>query len=139
MSSRTKPFFVTRPVRFQCTGCGRCCFGDPETHYIELLRGERQRISKHLGISEQEFSQQYTCDDGIRINAQGRCMFLNEQQQCDIYQVRPLQCRTYPYWPEIMHRRSCWEAEASRCEGIDRGKEVAASLIRSQLALFDSK
>ena len=137
----TEPFFVIQPVRFECTGCGRCCHGDPATHYIELLAGDRQRISQYLGISEQTFSRQYTVTDqdvgeGIRINHQGRCVFLNERGQCDIYPVRPLQCASYPFWPEIMHNRSSWKAEAPRCEGIGRGEPLEASRVFEQLRLF---
>lgn len=30
----------------------------------------------------------------------------------------PMQCRTYPFWPEPLTSRHDWEAEALRCEGI---------------------
>jgi Fe-S-cluster containining protein len=67
------------------------------------------------------------------IMPKGRCVFLDEQMRCRIYKVRPLQCRTYPFWPELMNPRA-WRAEAHRCEGIDRGAVVSLARIRAELA-----
>lgn len=45
------------------------------------------------------------------------CVFLGDDLKCSIYDARPLQCRTYPYWPRIMHSRETWEAEKVVREG----------------------
>lgn len=39
------------------------------------------------------------------------CIFLGEDNRCTIYEARPLQCRTYPYWPRMMMSRDEWLAE----------------------------
>ena len=53
-----------------------------------------------------------------------------------VYPVRPLQCRTYPFWPEVLASRQAWQREARRCEGINRGRAVPAGRIRRQLKCF---
>jgi Fe-S-cluster containining protein len=48
------------------------------------------------------------------------CVFLDAATNaCSIYPVRPLQCSTYPWWPEIM-AASNWAVEQQHwCEGIE--------------------
>ncbi len=62
----------------------------------------------------------------------GRCEFLGNDNRCRIYAVRPRQCRTYPFWPELM-TPGAWRAEAARCEGIGRGGVVPLAHVRVQL------
>ena len=40
---------------------------------------------------------------------------------CGIYPVRPLQCRTWPFWPENLVTESAWKRAARGCPGMDRG------------------
>ena len=46
------------------------------------------------------------------------CIFL-EDKLCSIYKVRPVQCATYPWWPELMDP-AAWQQEGKEvCEGFD--------------------
>ena len=127
---------LLRNLRFECTGCGRCCTGGG-SYVVEVNRAEQRRIQQHLGISWPWFRRRYVFrfDDETEslIMPKGRCVFLDERMRCRIYKVRPLQCRTYPFWPELMNPRA-WRAEAHRCEGIDRGAVVSLTRIRAELA-----
>ena len=127
------------PLRFKCTGCGRCCSGDPD-YYVFLTAVESERIRRRLGLTRDWFKRRYLrrTPQGERvINNQGggRCVFLDKDNRCRIYSVRPLQCRTYPFWPEVLRSRAVWRAEAKRCEGIDRGQVVPVARIRALLAM----
>lgn len=42
----------------------------------------------------------------------GGCVFLDPFGQCSVYPVRPVQCRTYPFWPSLVDARDDWEGEA---------------------------
>ncbi len=126
-------------IHFQCTGCGRCCFGNDD-HFIHVNDEEAERIRSHLGISWDWFRRRYQvrldhgAGWGVRLQ-DGRCVFLDSDLRCSIYAVRPTQCRTYPYWPEVLRSRGSWRAEAKRCEGIGRGDSVDVRLIENQLRL----
>lgn len=50
----------------------------------------------------------------------GACIFLQEDH-CQIYLVRPLQCRTFPFWPENLKSSFRWKQLKSYCPGIDEG------------------
>ena len=47
------------------------------------------------------------------------CIFLENGKLCSVYDLRPVQCRTFPYWPEVMESRETWNTEKLECEGID--------------------
>ena len=46
------------------------------------------------------------------------CVFLKDKK-CLVYEARPRQCRTFPWWPEQLTSKKEWEEEAARCEGIN--------------------
>lgn len=59
--------------------------------------------------------------------AQARdCIFLQSDNTCSIHQVRPLQCSTYPWWPDLMIQEEwVWErgepvswADCSACGSL---------------------
>ena len=49
-----------------------------------------------------------------------RCIFLDaESNLCTVHEQRPLQCSTYPWWPDLMDP-AAWAGERTRiCEGIE--------------------
>jgi spermidine synthase len=70
----------------------------------------------------------------------GACVFL-KGRLCSVYEARPTQCRTYPFWPEVMSPLG-WLRESARCEGIGRqdvpatpDAAAAISAVQSDLAL----
>src|SRR5690606_11919538 len=50
-------------------------------------------------------------------DAQGRGL-------CAVYERRPLQCRTFPWWPENLRSEAAWKRVAKGCEGVGRGNIV---------------
>lgn len=39
---------------------------------------------------------------------------------CSLYSVRPVQCRTWPFWPENLENREAWDGLKEECPGIDK-------------------
>lgn len=63
------------------------------------------------------------------------CVFLKENK-CQLYDVRPTQCRTFPWWPSLLKSQADWEAAARYCEGIShQAPVVEAEQINTQLSL----
>ncbi|MEW6330869.1 MAG: YkgJ family cysteine cluster protein, partial [Pseudomonadota bacterium] len=94
--------------RFACTGCGQCCTGRG-SYVIEVSRREQERIRRFLGIGRDWLRRRYVFrfDDereSVRMHANGDCVFLDAGRRCRIYAVRPAQCRSYPFWPELARR-----------------------------------
>ena len=62
----------------------------------------------------------------------GACPFL-QGKACGVYEGRPSQCRTWPFWPENMNART-WSREIrSFCPGVDQGKLYTPEEIRDPL------
>jgi len=125
-------------LRFECTGCGACCTGGAD-HYVETNATERAAIRAFLKLSSAWFRRRYLVrvdadTTGIRLERNGRCPFLGTDNRCRIYSVRPRQCRTYPWWPELVENKRDWTEEARRCEGMNRGTVVPLRTIERSLA-----
>ena len=116
-------------LAFECAECGQCCSG-PEEGYVWIGEQEIHDAAAVLGMSEQEFVQQYTRLVGRRISLTEKpvsvdCVFLEEDgegvKHCQIYQARPVQCRTWPFWSMNLGSDNSWAQAGERCLGINRG------------------
>lgn len=124
MSNSSK--FYEKGLRFECQGSGNCCTSHGEFGYVFLTIEDRRRFAKHLGISTAAFTRKYcSLKDGVwHLNEDPKnpdCMFL-KNKRCSVYAARPTQCRTWPFWPEVMNPKS-WKSEvASFCPGVGQGR-----------------
>jgi Fe-S-cluster containining protein len=124
-------------LRFTCEPeCGACCTQHEDYAYVYLVGDDVERLARHLGISQVEFRERYTIlDDGnlaLKID-RPECPFL-EGWRCGVYEARPRQCRTFPFWPETLRSRSSWERLRGFCPGISRGERHSLEVIQRHLA-----
>lgn len=132
------PWYV-EGVRFECTACGRCCKNHGEGYeYVFSTRVERRLIASRLGMSARAFEAKYTerVAGSLSFISKGQaCVFLDEAGQCSIYDLRPKQCRTFPFWPELLDSEGAWERDvASFCPGVGQGDLHDVNEIRRRLA-----
>lgn len=125
-------------IRFECQGSGQCCVSRDGYGYVYMTKEDRIRMAKELGIPTGQFTKKYCkSEDGIYSlidGEEGRCQFLVDSK-CSIYQGRPTQCRTWPFWPEVMNAK-VWKKEvASYCPGVDKGRIWSKKDIQEQLEL----
>ena len=100
--------------------------------------GPRSRaLTAGLGMSTAQFTRRYCAKtDGhwhIR-DAPGalECRFLSGKR-CTVYDARPTQCRTWPFWPEVMHAKA-WQREVAKfCPGVGKGRLWSVDEIRAVL------
>jgi Fe-S-cluster containining protein len=110
---------------FKCTGCGKCCSGPPG--YVWVTVEEMEAMAAALKISMEEFTRQYVRRRNNRYaliekkTPQGNydCVFLEGGKMCRVYEARPTQCRTFPFWPENLTSEEAWMLAAHECEGIN--------------------
>lgn len=125
-------------VQFECQGSGRCCVSRDEYGYVYMTKSDRIRMAQSLDLPTREFTKQYcTKEEGVWHligGEEGRCIFL-EGKQCGVYHGRPTQCRTWPFWPEVMNAKT-WKKEVKTfCPGVDKGRTWSKEEIEEQLAL----
>ncbi len=134
----TKAPWWDKGIRFECQGSGKCCVSHEGYGYVYMTTEDRVRMAKTLNLSTDEFTRQYcTQDEGVYHlvdGAEGRCHFL-EGRRCGIYDGRPTQCRTWPFWPEVMGAKTWNKEVAAFCPGVGKGKLWSKKEIREQLAI----
>lgn len=113
-------------LKFACTQCGNCCTGPPG--YVFCTPEEVAKIAAFLGREDGGLTKDELRRVGPRLSLterkNGDCVFLKERDGkriCGIYPVRPLQCRTWPYWDSNLESRAAWRSASKTCPGIDRG------------------
>ena len=130
MTRRTKPSnaqavhpWYAGGLRFQCVRCGRCCTGPPG--YVWLDKTEVSRIARFLKATPSEFERQYCRRVLWRLSLiehpNGDCVFLTPAG-CRIYPLRPAQCKSFPFWDDLLRSPEAWQALKARCPGVGKGK-----------------
>lgn len=111
-------------LRFKCTGCGKCCTGEPGVVWV--TEEEMIVMAELLSISVELFRRRYIrfMDNRFALiekkisDTQYDCIFLKDNK-CSVYQARPIQCRTYPWWTQNLNSQESWDLAAQECEGIN--------------------
>jgi len=123
-------------LHFACQGCGRCCGGAPG--YVWVDTEDLAAIAAHLGMTAKEFRGRYVRRlwRGLSLKEKSNydCVLLDSGGRCVAYEVRPLQCRTWPFWPTNLVSREAWAAAGRRCPGIGSGPLYRLEQIEALLA-----
>lgn len=127
-------------LSFTCTQCGNCCTGGPG--YVWVSDVELTRLAEHLGLSEEQTLRRYCRKVGGRLSLKEHrtegglydCIFLATERRrrsdgsdrtvrtCSVYAVRPLQCRTWPFWDGLLASPAAWERARRSCPGMGHGR-----------------
>ncbi|MCP4594355.1 MAG: YkgJ family cysteine cluster protein [bacterium] len=127
-------------LAFECTQCGNCCSGPPG--YVWVTKKEIRAIARFLGRTDEWLSAAQLRRVRFRYSLterpDGDCVFLKRDGDlvgCTIYPVRPLQCRTWPFWSYNLTSEQAWNRSTETCPGINRGRRhdfVSIEDIRTQ-------
>ncbi len=107
-------------IKFSCQGCGGCCSGEPG--YVWLNQDEINAIAQELQISTIDFIQKYTRNIQGKISLIEKpnydCIFL-DNNRCKIYNARPVQCSTYPFWKISLTNPNDFKDATCNCPGVN--------------------
>ena len=159
--SSSDPWYA-EGLKFTCTQCGNCCTGGPG--FVWISQDEIGRLAEFLKLSSQEVISRYCRKIGGRVSLKERkmpngnydCVFLQEipptagakelgegeripikRRGCAIYPVRPLQCRTWPFWDSNLGSPKAWDIASKKCPGMNQGSR---KFTRAEIeALRDAK
>jgi Fe-S-cluster containining protein len=139
MSKSSKPFY-SEGLRFSCTRCSECCRIDPG--FVFLRKKDTEILVSALKMKYNDFVTAY-CRwvpwlGGIerlslKEKANYDCIFW--EKGCSVYEARPLQCRTFPFWPSMLDSANSWDVMT--CPGMGKGtlhtlEEIELSLARQR-------
>jgi hypothetical protein len=79
-----------------------------------------------LGLSVDDFEARFVRQVGRRKSLiefdNGDCVFLDTKTRgCKVYQARPLQCRTWPFWDSNLKTEADWKYTCGVCPGSGQG------------------
>ena len=124
-------------LRFECTRCGNCCTGSPGT--VLVNDEEIAALAVRLELGDEEFRSRYTrvLYDGT-VSLQEKpdydCVFYSRSEGCLVYEDRPRQCRTWPFWGSNLETSASWAREATGCPGMNRGRLYTLEEIEETIA-----
>jgi Fe-S-cluster containining protein len=109
-------------LRFTCQpGCTNCC---DQSGFVYLNDDDLKRAARFVKMSTKAFEEKYlyrtTHQMRFRKPPHKQCPFL-ENHGCSIHPAKPTQCRTFPFWPELVEQRAAWKRTARYCPGIGKG------------------
>ena len=117
-------------LHFGCTQCGNCCSGAPG--YVWITKEEIRRVAEYLKREDGWLDKEHLRRVGLKYSLtekkNGDCVFLervNGRTQCSIYPVRPLQCRTWPFWNQNLESPDTWNEAHAKCPGINHGEHCS--------------
>ena len=125
-------------LRFECTQCGDCCTGAPG--YVWVNAAEIADLAKHLNLSVDEFEKKFVRKIGIRKSlieyANGDCVFFDgKARKCTVYEARPQQCKTWPFWDSNINSPKAWKQTCKACPGSGQGKLYTVDEVLAQSAI----
>jgi Fe-S-cluster containining protein len=130
--------FWQQGLPFSCQQCSACCRHKPG--FVFLSKLDIINLLKHFAIDFSTFLAKFskTVDVGtgyvlsLKENDQYDCI-LWQDGGCTAYSVRPVQCRTYPFWQGIIDDQDSWLEEATDCPGIGTGPVIPPEKIQECL------
>jgi Fe-S-cluster containining protein len=121
---KSQPFY-RGGLRFSCRRCSICCRHEPG--FVFLSAPDVKQLAKSLEMEYTVFVQSYcrwvpSPGGGVQLSlvekANYDCIFWDEG--CNVYENRPLQCRTFPFWDSAVYSDTAWNSTG--CPGINRGE-----------------
>jgi Fe-S-cluster containining protein len=109
-------------LRFACQpGCTKCC---DVRGVVYITEDDLQRMALYEGLKPKAFEKKYVVRYKrllrLRKPRRSQCHFL-QAGGCSVHPVKPVQCRLYPFWPELVENRQNWNTEGKMCPGIGKG------------------
>ncbi|MCJ7617073.1 MAG: YkgJ family cysteine cluster protein [Desulfobacterales bacterium] len=107
-----------------CENCsGYCCTGESGNIWVD--NEEIKKIAGFLDLSADQFIKYYLTKvyyryslKELKISGNFQCVFFDDKNKnCSIYEVRPKQCRTFPFWDYFKDNT---EEAFKECPGVKK-------------------
>ena len=112
-------------LNFTCSQCGDCCTGAPGVVWVtdEELQEIADRLDKPIGEIRLFHTRIVRGRVSLREFENGDCTFFDPAtRHCKVYQSRPVQCRTWPFWDSHLESKQAWERVCEVCPGSGTGQ-----------------
>ncbi|MDR1212382.1 MAG: YkgJ family cysteine cluster protein [Spirochaetaceae bacterium] len=146
-----QPFYA-RGLNFSCRRCSACCRFDPG--FVFLRKADIDALITAVAMEEDAFIRTYCrwvpgfFDSNSPESPAQELLSLKEKSGfdcifwkngCTVYEKRPLQCRTFPFWESIVHSSVSWNELMRDCPGMGKGRAYSRAEIEIMLARSSSE
>lgn len=123
--SKTGDRWYKDGLQFECTQCGACCSGEPG--YVWVGDDEIAAMAGEMGLEvdafERKFVRQVGTERSLIEYPDGDCILLDPRtRRCTVYESRPTQCRTWPFWDSNLKKPKDWKQTCEVCPGAGTGR-----------------
>ena len=105
--------------KIDCLTCANCC----KTKGPSFNKKDINRIAKYMNITPPEFSDTYLemNEDDNYVLKSTPCLFLLKDNKCEIYEIRPQACASYPHTNtrKVKNLFPYFEAHSNTCPIIE--------------------
>ena len=119
--------FYAAGLKFSCKRCSSCC--RYESGYVYLSEKDLEKLMSALKMDRKEFITAYCRwvngwdgDEVLSLKEKINKDCILWENGCAVYEARPLQCVTYPFWENIIATSRSWETAALACPGMNTGE-----------------
>ena len=142
-ASLQKSFYASG-LKFSCKRCSACCRYDSGLVY--LSENDLEKLTLELKMNRNSFISAFCRwvtdwkgDEVLSLREKSNKDCILWESGCTVYQARPIQCITFPFWESIMHSSQTWEIAASGCPGMNNGEMHSEKTINDTIKLRDSQ
>jgi Fe-S-cluster containining protein len=119
-------------MRFECqSGCTKCC---EQQGFVYLTEEDISRLAAYLHLDVAAFENRYVYRTKnlrrLRVPRHAQCEFL-KGGGCSVHPAKPMQCRAFPFWPELVGNKENWKKTGEWCPGIGKGELVNITQARA--------
>lgn len=109
--------------------------------FVWVNREEIEALARQINVSVDEFEKNYTRKVGIRRSLveykNGDCIFFDgKSRKCTVYEARPRQCKTWPFWDSNLASPESWAETCEVCPGSGKGKLYQLEAIEAQRSVM---
>jgi len=135
LSRKAKQPWYKDGLQFECTQCGDCCSGEPG--YVWVDDSEITEMAQVMKIEVDDFEEKFIRrigpDKSLTEYPDGDCILLDPKtRKCLVYEGRPIQCRTWPFWDSNLKKRKDWRETCDVCPGAGTGKLYSLAHIENE-------
>lgn len=133
----SRPWFAPG-LSFRCTQCGNCCTGSPGFVWVssEEIQAIADLLDKPIGEIRLLHTRPARGLTSLTEFANGDCTFFDPQsRRCRVYEARPRQCRTWPFWQSNVESPEAWSRTQEACPGAGQGDFVPLDEVLSRVSV----
>ena len=137
-SKQTSAPFYAEGLKFSCKRCSSCCRYD--SGYVFISENDLKRLLSALRMDRDSFLKTYcrwvqnwNGDEVVSLKEKSNKDCILWDDGCKVYEARPLQCVSFPFWETIVSSKEAWEIAAASCPGMNVGVLHSKEEIESSL------